>query len=607
MVRADRTAATPEQEHEQARRARGEPAAGDAGVPAVALRGTSVGVLALQRAAGNQAVSALVGGAGSRAPIVQRFESREHAEIGDQVHTAVGATAGTTGAERERLAADTFTDGQRSLSLDLRVRDPATGLPAESGKQTVPLSYGEMVAMSGDLYFSVDNMRKAPAQEVIALRDLVALERREPHGHDFDGLYEGATAWRREGVYQPGTGSREGSKGQYWGVQPGDAAHDDASTYLDLATGNVAHFSAATGAVATPGGPEGNAAADNHQAFLTDHGRAIAIATEVREAKKRLGQIPGSAAAPATPGAAAPAGAGGATDIKAQENLAYVYNAGGDHYLTDAFSSGHLINKGLLAPVTDKVMTPDMFDSMVEALMPFAMREPAALGLSPDQLGTGGGAAAGAVIGGIIFGPLGAVIGGALGGYGGHKGIQHVVRGKLRDGLSVFKTDPFLRHNVGAKLVHDYLNASGAKVVSKNGRFSYVTMGDAHMDPSTQDVAARAVLASRNYIRALMNDSDADLAKPENADDAWEYTPNIDVTLFTSQMEPILRAELANTPHLWELMKTAVRVKEDRAKQDKAEASTAASARKDTGGDWGQQPNPRFTRRMITTTDSARP
>jgi hypothetical protein len=606
MVRADRTAAT-QQEQEQARRARGEPAAGDAGVPAVALRGSSVEVLALQRAAGNRAVSALVGGTGARAPVVQRFESREHAEIGDQVHTAVGASAPTTASEQQRLASDTFTDGQRSLSLELRVRDPATGLPAVTGTRTVPLSYGEMVAMSGDLYFSVDNMRKAPADEVIALRDLVALERREPHGHDFDGLYEAATSWRREGVYRPGTGAREGSKGQYWGVQPGDAAHDDASTYLDLATGNVAHFSAETGAVATPGGPEGNAATDNHQAYLTDHGRAIAIATEVREAKKRLGQIPGSAAAPATPDAAAPGAPGSAGNIQAQENLAYVYNAGGDHYLTDAFSSGHLVNKALLAPVTDKVMTPDMFDSMVEALLPFAMREPAALGLSPDELGTGGGAAAGAIVGGILLGPLGAVIGGALGGYGGHKGIQHVVRNKLREGLSVFRTDPFLRHNVGAKLVHDYLNASGATVVSKNGRFRYTTMGDAHMDGATQDVAARAVLASRNYIRALMNDSDADLTKPENADDAWEYTPNIDVTLFTSQMEPILRAELANTPHLWELMKAAVKVKEDRAKQDKAETATAASAQKDTGGDWGQQPNPRFTRRMVITNDSARP
>ncbi|HZJ66113.1 MAG TPA: DUF4157 domain-containing protein [Kofleriaceae bacterium] len=581
---------------------------------------------------------------------VQRFESREHAELGDQVHSAVGVAAAANDSEQKRLASDRFTDGNRSLSLDLRVRNPATGLPTETGAQSVALSYGEMVALSGDFYYSVDNMRMAPAQEVIAIRDLVAAERRDPHGRDFDSAYEAATSWRRAGVYQPGTGSKEGTKGQYWGVQPGDAAHDNASTYLDLATENNSHFSAATGTVASPTGPEGNAAADNQQGFLSDHSRAIAIAQRVREMKKRAGLIPGTAApastgtapttggtAPTTGGAAPTTGGttgsnqaqpgGGTTstpapsvsragplpaggdgnDVATLENLAYVYNAGGDHYLTDAFSAGHLINKAMLAPVTDRVLNAAMFDSMVESLMPYAMREPAALGLSPNQLGTGGGAVGGAVVGFFLGGPIGAIIGGVGGGYAGHKGIQHVVRGKLRDGLSVFKTDANLKHNVGAKLVHDYLNVSGAKIVSKNGRFTYTTKGDGQMDAATKDIAARAVLASRNYIRALMSDSDADLGLAQNADDAWQYTPNVDVTLFTSQMEPILRAELADTSHLWELMKTAVKVQENREKQDKTEKSTAKVAQNDTTGDWGRQPNPRFTRRMILTTESGKP
>jgi hypothetical protein len=98
-----------------------------------------------------------------------------------------------------------------------------------------------------------------------------------------------------------------------------------------------------------------------------------------------------------------------------------------------------------------------------------------------------------------------------------------------------------------------------------------------------------------------MNDSDADLGQPQNTDDAWDYIPNVDVTELTARAEPMLRAKLADTPHLWELMKTAVKVKESRAKQDKTEKSTAAAAKADQGGDWGQQPNPRFTRRMIVS------
>jgi len=571
---------------------------------------------------------------------VQRFESREHAELGDQVHSAVGASAAASEPEQNRLAKDQFIDGNRSLSLELRVRSPVTGLPTTAKSQSVAVSYGEMIALSGDFYFSVDNLRQAPAQEVIAVRDLIADERRDPKGKDFDSAYEAATGWRREGVYQPGSGAKEGTKGQYWGVQQGDAAHDDAATYFDLATANNAHFSAATGAIAAPDGPEGNAAGDNHQGFLTDHSRAIAIAKRVREIKKRAGLIAGGApttapaaatpagaatsgppgtaasagpgttgpsAAPAPVGSAAAPAGGGDDDIATLENLAYVYNSGGDHYLTDAFSAGHLINKALLTPITDRVLKASMFEIMVDSLMPYAMREPAALGLSPNQLGTGTGVVAGGIGGLIVGGPVGAVVGGGLGALGGHEGIQKIVRNRLREGLSVFATDANLKHNVGAKLVHDYVNAHGATVVSKNGRFRYKTMGDGSMDAPTKDIASRGVLASRNYIRALMNESDADLSQAQNADDAWDYTPNVDVTLLTSQMEPILRAELADTSHLWELLKTAVKAKETREKQDKTEAATAKVAQNDKGGDWGRQPNTRFTRRAILTNGSGRP
>jgi hypothetical protein len=260
-----------------------------------------------------------------------------------------------------------------------------------------------------------------------------------------------------------------------------------------------------------------------------------------------------------------------------------------------------------LAPITDRVLNAGMFETMVEALMPYAMREPAALGLSPNQLGTGGGIVGGALVGLLVGGPIGAVVGAGVGGFGGHKGIQHIVRGRLRDGLAVFKTDLSLKHNVGAKLVHDYLNVHGAKIVSRNGRFHYVTMGDGKMDAVTKDITSRAVLASRNFIRALMYDSDADLGQAQNADDAWDHTPNVDVTLFTSQMEPMLRAQLGDTEHLWVLMKTAVKAKDDRAKQDTSEATTAKSEQADKGGDWGPYPNSRFTRRMLMTDGSGKP
>jgi hypothetical protein len=87
------------------------------------------------------------------------------------------------------------------------------------------------------------------------------------------------------------------------------------------------------------------------------------------------------------------------------------------------------------------------------------------------------------------------------------------------------------------------------------------------MDAATKDVASRAILASRNHIRALVNDPDADLAKPENADDAWDYTPNVDVSAFTAQCAPFLRAQLNQSAKLWALMQDAVKAQSDLDKE----------------------------------------
>src|SRR5207237_8734579 len=97
-----------------------------------------------------------------------------------------------------------------------------------------------------------------------------------------------------------------------------------------------------------------------------------------------------------------------------------------------------------------------------------------------------------------------------------------VVKPRLRRALSVFRADKDKAHAAGLKLVHDWFNERGVDVQSKNGRFRWRMMGDVYLDAKTRDIASRSVLASRNYIRALMNDSDADLARPENADDAVE-------------------------------------------------------------------------------------
>lgn len=572
----------------------GAPAASGAPVP-LGARGTSH-----EREAA-RAGEAIAAGAAprvdlrARAPVAQRFESYEHAALGDRTDAFVGGgvrstpgVAPVSDAEKERLANDRDVDrggaplGRRTVRIALRKKDPRTDAPTTE-TVNVPLSYGELEALSGDVYYSADNLKLAPADEVIELRDLLRAQIADPTSQNFDLAFETATQWRRKGVYQPGTGKKEGTLGQYYGVQPNN--QDDTASYLDLAGSNAAHFAAETGTAVTADGPEGNAAPDNHQAWFTDHNRAIAIAKRVRAIKEAHGQLRidpiraageggravgqrtdpvkdvvlrnGVPTAPPPAPASAKASAAAPND-KALEDEAYLYNAAADHYLTDAFSAGHLINRKAVYLIVDRVVRDDpaVFEKLVDDLAPFAV------GKIPV--------------------------------------LNYFIKPYLRNQLKAVMDNDSMRHNAGVKLIHDWLNAHGAHVVSINGRFSWLTKGDAHMDAATRDVASRAVLASRNYIRALMNDSDEELAKPTDADDAWSYTPNVDATKFSAMAEPWLRDELHDTPHLWELVQSLRAAKGLQEDQQKGEKKAQEKAKDDKGGDWGKQPtNARFTRRFV--------
>ena len=180
--------------------------------------------------------------------VLRRFESHEHIELGD---TAAGASAsrillrchGTDFPERERYA----QWPRRWRDLWLRY-DPAQRQAMVRG-----LTYGEVVALSGDLYAGWDELNDAPLAEVLQLV----------------GLIHSPAATTAQ--YQRATGGR----------------------YLELAQANASHFST---------GLAGN----NLDTWRQYHRRAIAAAR------------------------------------RGDANLAWGLNAAGDHFLTDAFSAGHI-------------------------------------------------------------------------------------------------------------------------------------------------------------------------------------------------------------------------------------------------------------------------
>ncbi|NGO49460.1 hypothetical protein [Streptomyces ureilyticus] len=149
------------------------------------------------------------------------------------------------------------------------------------------LSYGQIVALP-DLYASVDQLMAADPSELAKVKTLV----------------DRSTAFYRD---------KRGQK-----VSTTDWETATTNRYLTLAEDNYDHFSPSS---LVPGGPQAaGAQGNNQQAWQTHHRRAI-------DEAQRLAALPEN------------------------QNQSYlpefplIINAFGDHFLTDAFAAGHLINK----------------------------------------------------------------------------------------------------------------------------------------------------------------------------------------------------------------------------------------------------------------------
>lgn len=151
----------------------------------------------------------------------------------------------------------------------------------------VPFTYGQIITM-GDFYNTYADFAKAPAAELTRLKALVV--RSETH-------YKNSILGIGPGAKDPGTADW---KSPTTGI---------GNRYLDLALKNNSHF-------APPPAGTSSSKANNKQSWEMYHAQAIA--------KARSGTS------------------------SADLDAAYPINAFGDHFLTDAFSAGHLINKELV-------------------------------------------------------------------------------------------------------------------------------------------------------------------------------------------------------------------------------------------------------------------
>lgn len=199
----------------------------------------------VQQSGGN---AGTVSSAGS--PLIQRFESYEHVQLGD--------TSGGSSTPYILLEAHTRDLPQHASPVSTWPTTWQTYYSTLNADQqraiTRGLSYGEVVALSGDMYQDFSALNRAPLREII---DLIPRIR-------------SSTTTTEQ--FQSATGGR----------------------YLSLAQENISHFS--------------NVPADqrNRDVWRNNHMQAIAAA--------RTGNA----------------------------NEAWALNATGDHFLTDAFSGGHI-------------------------------------------------------------------------------------------------------------------------------------------------------------------------------------------------------------------------------------------------------------------------
>lgn len=499
----------------------------------------------------------------------------------------------------EMLARDPFAkDRSRSLTISVRnfkletdvagpylaiEMDPKT---QEAVRYDVPVSPGDLTAMNGDLYGSMENMRKAPVSELVALQKLLDLEAAWERGAmkgkapNFDALYDQATAWRGQPVY--GAGKELG--------KAGEATGGDQAGYVDLALHNEAHFGQGTEmkqiieerlTVATPETvkglaetKQGNAQSGNEMAWLAGHARALVLAKEAydiahgtpaqqhKAQRDRYGhetEVPqtglldpakaGAKLAPVprtnptsaqTPDPKAEVGiqrsATGPMTSQMKLNDAYVENAGADHYLTDAFAAGHQIVRTTIGTVLDEFVADkggrDAFFSYVADKIQdgaIADKEHA-----KGQLGDFQDASR-AWTWNIAKGT---------------SWVNFAIAG-LKQTLEE-KIDATRMRGIGAKLLHDYYNRRGMVVHNKKGA-TFVIKGDGHADeaPEAREIIALAVLASRDQITQLA----ANGAMP-NPLDVWAYTPDFDKTQFTRLSgRAILEYQFSDSTYLWNLIK----------------------------------------------------
>jgi hypothetical protein len=277
----------------------------------------------------------------------------------------------------------------------------------------VAFSYGQIMAMA-DLYETVGDLRNAPADELTRLKRLIDQDTRH---------------------YQGGAGAPDGVSNSEW-------QKNTNNRYLALADDNYSHFSPPS----VLGMTDPTSKPDNKSTWERYHERAIA------EMRGLAAAHPNTSVEPFGP---------------------LTVNAFGDHFLTDAFAAGHLVNKELVLNKLQSAMYQPGSSKLTSAGSAFIDRLAAACwARKPIR---------------EIFSPLELV----------DSTIHWNIKKEGRFGTLLQKIAngaPSKVLNLALKALHDHLNQVGVQVTNDAGNEPWRLYGDGYLATSdTLPIMRRAV------------------------------------------------------------------------------------------------------------------
>jgi hypothetical protein len=420
----------------------------------------------------------------------------------------------------------------------------------------IELTYGQVVALSGDFYRSPEALLRAPRAELEDILRVMARERSlaaaspthapsPDEANTINAQYELATTGHtRIGSTVPTlAGDTDVVSGPHGVVHEGEHVESGApsaeASFLDLATANPAHFSPEN--IRENWIPKHQLALDlARQAWQARHaGATPAPILPGSHVSARAGTAPPGAAtaAPVAPTAAAaagvatgrvdpaatstPAGLANAqsTASPAEQNEAQAWLSAGfaDHFLTDAFASGHLISGS-----TGRTIAQTFYNT-----------NNAAITLACWQCAVADGMAAGDA---AVVVPI----------------IRRVVASRASSLL--------------LKTVHDFYNRGGVEVRNALGQV-WTTVGDAHLGGSGGTIAmgTLASKASRDAVQDVLATGGT-----TRAEAALDYIPDMarlpggtfeSIVAFSTDLAvwtPVLNRSLSSSPatnDLYQLIK----------------------------------------------------